>query len=104
LPNAGSFFKNIEISKTAFKKLQKKYPEIPFFAVGVKIKIPAGWLIEQAGFKGKKFGPVRMYEKQALILTSEGGSSKQILKLASLVKKGVKQKFGLDLQEEVNVI
>jgi len=104
LSNAGSFFKNPEISKTVFEKIQKKYPEIPFFLSQKKIKIPAAWLIEHAGFKGKKFGPVRMYEKQALILVSEGGSAKQILKLVNLVKKGVKTKFGLDLKEEVNVI
>ncbi len=70
-----------------------------------KFKIPAGWLIEQAGLKGKKFGPVRMYEKQALILVNEGGaSSKQVLNLVAKVKLAVKKKFGLDLSEEVNII
>lgn len=104
LPNAGSFFKNIEISQTGFKTLQNKYPAIPFFPSGKKIKIPAGWLIEMAGFKGKKFGPVRMYEKQALILINEGGSAKQVLQLVNRIKKTVKNKFGLDLQAEVNII
>jgi len=104
LPNAGSFFKNPEISQAAFKRLQKKYPSIPSFPAGKKVKVPAGWLIEQAGFKGKRFGRVRMYEKQALILVNQGGGAKQILALVSLVKKTVKKKFGLDLQAEVNII
>ena len=104
LPNAGSFFKNPEISQTAFKRLQKKYPNIPSFPAGKKIKVPAGWLIEQAGFKGKRFGKVRMYEKQALILVNQGGTAKQILALVALVQKTVKKKFGLDLQAEVNII
>jgi len=104
--NSGSFFKNPEITKTNFKKIQKQYPEIPFFpGSGSKIKIPAGWLIEQVGLKGKKFGPVRMYEKQALILVNEGGASaKQVLKLVAKVKLLVKNKFDLDLNEEVNII
>ncbi len=105
LPNAGSFFKNPEVSAATFKVLQKKYPAIPSFpGSGRKIKIPAGWLIEQAGFKGKKFGRVSMYEKQALILVNKGGSAKQILELVAKVKAGVKKKFGLDLSEEVNII
>jgi UDP-N-acetylmuramate dehydrogenase len=106
LPNSGSFFKNPEIVKAKFKKLQKQYPEIPSFpGSGNKIKIPAGWLIEQVGLKGKKFGPVRMYEKQALILVNEGGASaKQVLNLMNKVKAAVKKKFDLDLSEEVNII
>jgi UDP-N-acetylmuramate dehydrogenase len=106
LPNSGSFFKNPEITKIEFKKLQQQYPEIPSFpGSGKKIKIPAGWLIEQVGLKGKKFGPVRMYEKQALILVNEGGASaKQVLNLVNKVKAAVKKKFDLDLSEEVNII
>jgi UDP-N-acetylmuramate dehydrogenase len=106
LPNSGSFFKNPEITKIKFKKLQAQYPGIPSFpGSGTKIKIPAGWLIEQVGLKGKKFGPVRMYEKQALILVNEGGASaKQVLKLVNRVKAAVKTKFDLDLSAEVNII
>ncbi len=104
LPNAGSFFKNPEISLSALRLLQREFPAMPSFPAGKKFKVPAGWLIEQAGFKGKKFGPVGMYEKQALILVNEGGSAKQILALVARVKKAVQAKFGLDLQEEVNVI
>ena len=106
LPNAGSFFKNPEVSVSVFRQIQKQYPAVPSFpGQGRKVKIPAGWLIEQAGFKGKRFGPVRMYERQALILVNEGGASaRQVLNLINKVKDGVKKKFGLDLQAEVNII
>lgn len=105
LPNAGSFFKNPEVSVATFKALQKKYPAMPSFpGSGRKIKIPAGWLIETAGFKGKRFGRVRMYEKQALILVNNGGTAKQVLALVAKVRAGVKKKFGLDLTPEVNII
>ncbi len=105
LPNAGSFFKNPEVSVATFKVLKKKYPDMPSFpGSGRKIKIPAGWLIEAAGFKGKKFGRVRMYEKQALILVNNGGTAKQVLELVAKVQASVKKKFGLDLSPEVNII
>ncbi|MFA5023579.1 MAG: UDP-N-acetylmuramate dehydrogenase [Patescibacteria group bacterium] len=106
LPNAGSFFKNAEISVVKFKQLSKKYPKMPHFPVDKKtVKIPTGWLIEQAGFKGKRLGPVRMYEKQALILVNHGqAEAKHVLALVKKVKAAVKKKFGVDLQEEVNVI
>jgi UDP-N-acetylmuramate dehydrogenase len=107
LPNAGSFFKNAEISQVRFKRLAVKYPQVPSFP-SVRagyIKIPAAWLIEQAGFKGKDFGPVRMYEKQALVLANRGGATaKQALALVKKVKSAVHSRFGLDLEEEVNII
>ncbi|MCF7860068.1 UDP-N-acetylmuramate dehydrogenase [Patescibacteria group bacterium] len=107
LANAGSFFKNPEISISAFKKLQLRFPEIKFFpsARPEKIKVPAGWLIEQAGFKGKRFGPVGMYENQALILVNyEGASAKQVLAQVRRVQLGVYKKFGLKIEPEVNII
>lgn len=105
LPNAGSFFKNPEISSAQFKKLQQQFPDIKSFPAGKKIKIPAGWLIEQAGFKGKKFGSVSMYEKQALILVNHGGAtSTQILKHIDRVQAGVLKQFGIKLEPEVNII
>ncbi|MFZ4631881.1 MAG: UDP-N-acetylmuramate dehydrogenase [Patescibacteria group bacterium] len=105
LPNAGSFFKNIEISKTKFKELLKKHPNIPNFPNNKSVKIPTAWLIEQAGFKGKKIGPVSMHEKQALVLVNHGGANaKHVLTLVKKVKAAVNKKFGLDIQEEVNVI
>lgn len=106
LPNAGSYFKNTEISQLKYNNLLKKYPKMPSFpAAKGKVKIPTGWLIETAGFKGKKFGPVSMYEKQALILVNHGGAeAKHVLTLVKKIKNVVKKKFGLDINEEVNVI
>ncbi len=105
-PNAGSFFKNIEVNSSAYKSLLKLYPEMPSFPVSKnKVKIPAGWLIEKAGFKGKKFGPVGMYEKQALIFVNFGGASaKQAMALVKKIQGVIKKKFGLDLEAEVNII
>jgi len=107
IPNAGSFFKNPELNKIEFKKIQKKYPHIPHFPASskTKIKIPAAWLIEQAGFKGKRFGSVGMYEKQALILVNYGqATASQALALVKKIKAKVKKDFKLDLEEEVNII
>lgn len=106
LPNVGSYFKNTEVSQTKFKTLQKKYPALPSFpAANNKVKIPTAWLIEQAGFRGKKIGPVSMYEKQALILVNHGeAQAKHVLSLVKKVKAAVRKKFGLEIHEEVNVI
>ena len=71
----------------------------------MKIKIPAGWLIEKAGLKGKKFGPVSMYEKQALILVNHGGATaKQVLVQIDRVQCAVLKQFGIKLEPEVNII
>ncbi len=106
LPNVGSFFKNPEMSKKQFLNLQKKYSDIPYFeSDNKKIKIPAAWLIEKAGFKGKDFSAVSMYEKQALILVNNGGASaKDVINLAKKIKNKIKHMFALDLEEEVNII
>lgn len=106
LPNAGSFFKNVEIGVGKFKQLLKHYPDLPYFPVTKRrVKIPAGWLIETAGFKGKKIGPVGMYDQQALILVNYGGASaRQVLSFIKKVKTAVKKKFALDLEEEVNIL
>lgn len=105
-PNAGSFFKNPTISEAVFKKLKTKFPDIKSFTDKPgKIKIPAAWLIEQAGFKGRKIGRVGMYEKQALILVNYGGASaKEVLRLAYKIQIAVKKKFGLELELEVNIV
>lgn len=106
LPNAGSFFQNAVVELATLKKLLKKYPTMPHFPSGrTKMKIPAGWLIEQAGFKGRKLGPVSMFEKQALVLVAhEPAEAKEVIALARKVKATVKKKFGVDLKEEVNII
>ena len=106
LPNAGSFFKNVETSAAVHKKLLKKYPDMPSFPVSTtRVKIPSGWLIEKLGFKGKRFGHVGMSEKQALILINYGGASaRQALALIRKIQSAVKKKFGLDLEAEVNIV
>ena len=106
LPNAGSFFKNVEISLAKYRRLQKLYPDIPGWPVNDKlIKIPSAWLIERAGFKGKKFGPVGMHERQALVMVNYGGAKPaQALALSIKIKLAIQKRFGLDLQEEINII
>lgn len=106
LGNAGSFFKNPEISIEAFQNLQKFYPEIPHFVVTEKvIKIPAGWFIEQCGWKGKKLGSVGVHTRQALVLVNYGGAKGlEIKQLSEKIQASVFEKFGIMLHPEVNMI
>ncbi len=104
--NSGSFFKNPVISKSHFTQLKDQYSVIPNYPVPVeKIKIPAGWLIEQSGFKGKRFGDVGIHEKQALILVNYGNATgKEIYELAQRIQKIVQQKFNINLEIEVTIV
>lgn len=103
--NAGSFFKNVFVEKTQLQALQINYPEIPYFENNGIIKIPAAWLVEQCGWKGQRTGNVGVYEKQALVLVNYGGATgAEILELANKIITSVKNKFGLDLVTEVNLI
>lgn len=104
--NAGSFFKNPEISKSAFLKLQKKFPDIVFYQLpNGKVKIPAGWLIEKDGWKGKQVGNTGNHAKQALVIVNYGkASGLEIEAHANRVMLSVKKKFGIQLQAEVNII
>lgn len=104
--NGGSFFKNPIINSTLFNLLQKKYPEIPHYIVSNKeIKIPAGWLIEQCGFKGVRFGDAGVHTKQALVLVNyNNATGKEIYKLALNIQQKVKETFGIELDIEVSVI
>ena len=106
LPNCGSFFKNVEVDSDAFSRLLADYPEMPNFSLpSGLVKIPTAWLIEQVGFKGRRLGAVSMYEKQALVLVNHGGAtSADILNLISSVQKAVRDKFGLDIEPEVNIL
>jgi len=104
--NSGSFFKNPIISKAQFLKLQSNFPEAPHYVVSdTQIKIPAGWLIEQAGFKGKTFNNYGVHKKQALVLVNYGGASgDDILKLSQLIQETVARIFNIEIEAEVNII
>lgn len=104
--NSGSFFKNPVISKSLFEKLLKEYPNIPSYIISeTAIKVPAGWLIEQSGFKGKRFGDYGVHEKQALVLVNYANASgKDIFHLAQRIQKKVKENFNIFLDIEVNII
>ncbi|SUO94600.1 UDP-N-acetylmuramate dehydrogenase [Suttonella ornithocola] len=105
LPNAGSFFHNPIVNQSHFLLLQQSYPSIPSFASGnEQVKIPAAWLIEQCGLKGVSKGQVGIYENHALVLVNTGGSGKDILQFAELVKQAVADKFNLSLQIEPTII
>jgi UDP-N-acetylmuramate dehydrogenase len=106
LGNSGSFFKNPVISVEHFKQFRRKNPKAPFYEVSTtQFKIPAGWLIEQAGFKGKRFGDAGVHKNQALVLVNYGNATgSEIWELALRIQKKVKEKFGIYIEPEVNVI
>ena len=104
--SAGSFFKNPVISAEQFEALQKQYPNIPHYdEPNDKVKVPAGWLIEQAGWKGWRDEHVGVYDKQALVLVHYGGGTgKDIVELAQRVQDSVEVKFGIRISPEVNFV
>lgn len=104
--NSGSFFKNPVISTKQFLELQKKHATIPSYKISeTKTKVPAGWLVEQCGFKGKRFGDAGVHEKQALVLVNYGNASGlEIYQLAQKIQQTVFKTFNITLEIEVNII
>lgn len=106
IPNCGSFFKNPIISSKEIKRLEKEYPDIPTFKTETgKFKIPAGWLIENAGLKGKDFGEFEVYKNNALVLTNKGnGSYKKLRRVIKIIIDSVYKKFGVTIDPEPNFV
>jgi UDP-N-acetylmuramate dehydrogenase len=106
LGNSGSFFKNPIISKSHFEKVRLKFPDIKSYQISeTEVKVPAGWLIEQAGFKGKRFGNAGIHKNQALVLVNYGNATGQeILKIAENIQKTILTVFDIEIETEVNII
>lgn len=106
LGNSGSFFKNPILVKDEFDKIHQRFPEMKFFPISDSlVKVPAGWLIEQAGFKGKRFGDAGIHAKQALVLVNYGNATGQeILAVSQNIQDTVYKKFGVRIEAEVNII
>ncbi|MCE2777420.1 MAG: UDP-N-acetylmuramate dehydrogenase [Algoriphagus sp.] len=103
--NAGSFFKNPTIANAQFDALKAEYPSIPGYPSAEGVKVAAGWLIEHAGWKGKRIGDVGVHAKQALVLVNYGaGSGEELKSLSEQIQASVFEKFGINLQPEVNFI
>ena len=106
LGNSGSFFKNPVILKSDFIKIHQKFPEMKYYEVSeTEVKVPAGWLIEQTGLKGKRFGDAGIHKNQALVLVNYGNATGQeILAVSKNVQQTVFATFGIHIEAEVNVI
>jgi UDP-N-acetylmuramate dehydrogenase len=103
--NAGSFFKNPEIPVEQFNTLKNKFTEIVGYPSHTKMKLAAGWLIEQCGWKGKRIGETGMHAKQALVLVNYGkAKGNELYEHAQRVQESVEEKFGVRLEMEVNVL
>ncbi|MCX7908671.1 MAG: UDP-N-acetylmuramate dehydrogenase [Ignavibacteria bacterium] len=105
-PNAGSFFKNPIVNEGIYSRLKKEFPDVPAFEVTNGLyKIPAGWLIEKAGWKGKRIGNVGTYEKHSLVIINYGvKTGLEVLDFAKLIQKDVYEKFGISLENEVEIV
>ena len=106
LGNSGSFFKNPVILKHQFRQLQHKFPEVPHYIISeTEVKVPAGWLVEQCGFKGKRFGDAGVHKNQALVLVNYGNATGQeIFDLSKRIQRDVLEKFDVSLEAEVNIL
>lgn len=106
LGNAGSFFKNPVVDRSKFEELDRQYEYMPYYEIDeAHVKIPAGWLIEQTGWKGRALGPAAVHDKQALVLVNRGGATgTDIVALSDTVRRAVYDKFGIEISPEVNFI
>jgi len=106
LGNSGSFFKNPIISKTDYEKAKAVHSEMPHYVVSENsVKVPAGWLIEQAGFKGKRFGDAGVHKNQALVLVNYGtATGAEIVALSKNIQQTILDQFGIAIEAEVNII
>jgi UDP-N-acetylmuramate dehydrogenase len=106
LGNSGSFFKNPILLKTDFEKIHQQFPEMKYYEISeTEVKVPAGWLIEQAGFKGKRFGDAGIHKNQALVLVNYGNATGQeILNVSKNIQETIFQIFGIHIEAEVNII
>ena len=106
LGNSGSFFKNPILLKSDFQKIHLNFPEMKYYEISeTEVKVPAGWLIEQAGFKGKRFGDAGIHINQALVLVNYGNATGQeILNVSKNIQETIFKTFGISIEAEVNVI
>ena len=106
IPNVGSFFKNPIVLNEVADEIKIKYPNVKFFPVDDNHKkVPAGWLIENSGLKGKSFGEVSIYDKNALVLVNTGNATcNEIISARNEIIKIVKEKFGIILEQEPEII
>lgn len=104
--NAGSFFMNPVVGRAKYEELASLYENMPHYDVDAdNVKIPAGWLIEQCGWKGRRLGNAGVHDKQALVLVNHGGATgKDIIRLSDEIRKDVKERFGIDIFPEVNFV
>ena len=104
--NAGSFFKNPLVSRSLFEEIQSNFPNMPFYEQeDGQLKIPAGWLIQSCGWKGRRFGNYGVHPHQALVLVNYGGATgREIYELSTRILESVKQQFGIELEREVNIV
>lgn len=104
--NAGSFFKNPVIEKQLYNQLVANYPDMPNYPVDeLHVKVPAGWLIENAGWKGKTYDNYGVHKNQALVLVNYGGATgKQLYELSEAIIADIQTKFNIELEREVNII
>ncbi len=103
--NAGSFFMNPVVTESKFQSLLRQYPSVPYYRVDGGVKIPAGWMIEQCGWKGRSLHRAAVHDVSALVLINLGGATgEDILSLCRAVQADVKRKFDIDIEPEVNIV